>query len=313
MTSNTNNLGIVDNRYILLKELGSGYSSTVYKVRDTTDNKEYALKLLNHYDEKIENEIKINKIIKDSETNLFTKYITSSVGYHVIGETKELHHYIILELASKGTVLDYIKKDDEGLEEKLCKLFFAKILIIIQTLHQMGICHRDLKLENFLFDENFNIKLSDFGFSTLIIKNKKGKKKKLTDFLGTPYYVAPEILMQIPYDGEKVDIFSLGVILFNIRTCKYGFEKASKNNKLYKLLIKNTKLYWEVLGQKIEIDGLSKEFKDLFIKMVSFDPNQRPTIAEIYNDEWMKEIRDLNHQELMDLEQELIKELKRRE
>jgi serine/threonine protein kinase len=313
MKSNTNNLGIVDNRYILLKELGSGYSSTVYKARDSTDNKEYALKLLNHYDEKIENEIKINKIIKDSETNLFTKYITSSVGYYDKGESKELRHYIILELASKGTVLDYIKKDDEGLEEKLCKLFFAKILIIIQTLHQMGICHRDLKLENFLFDENFNIKLSDFGFSSLVVEDKKGKKKKQTDFLGTPYYVAPEILMQIPYDGEKVDIFSLGVILFNIRTCKYGFEKASKNNRLYKLLIKNTELYWEVLGQKIEIDGLSKEFKDLFIKMVSFDPNQRPTIAEIYNDEWMKEIRDLNHQELMDLEQELIKELKRRE
>ena len=126
----------------------------------------------------IENEIQINQKITDSQNPCFTKFIASSVGYLFKGENKSLHSYMILELASKGNVLDYIKKNEEGLEDKLCKLFFAKLLIIVKDLHKIGICHRDLKLDNFLFDENFNIKLSDFGLSSFIKKYKNGKKRK---------------------------------------------------------------------------------------------------------------------------------------
>ena len=312
MDSNYNNFGIIDNRYILLKVLGSGASSTVYKVKDVINNQEYALKLINNDDEKeIENEIKINQKITNSQNQCYTKFITSSVLYLANGKA---YTYIILELASKGSVINYINKDYEGLVEKLCKFFFAKLLIILQTLHQMGICHRDLKLDNFLFDENFNIKLSDFGFSSFIKKYKNGKKKKQTEYLGTSHYIAPEILMEMPYDGEKADIFSLGVILFNLRTCKYGFINASIDDSYYKF-IKKKKIntYWKILGENIKINGLSEEFKNLYIKMISFNPKERPTIQEIYNDEWLREIRDLNELQLMDLEQELINELKTRE
>ena len=312
MDSNYNNFGIIDNRYILLKVLGSGASSTVYKVKDVINNQEYALKLINNDDEKeIENEIKINQKITNSQNQCFTKFITSSVLYLANGKA---YTYIILELASKGSVINYINKDYEGLVEKLCKLFFAKLLLILQTLHQMGICHRDLKLDNFLFDENFNIKLSDFGFSSFIKKYKIGKKKKQTEYLGTSHYIAPEILMEMPYDGEKADIFSLGVILFNLRTCKYGFINASIDDSYYKF-VKKKKIntYWKILGENIKINGLSEEFKNLYIKMISFNPKERPTIQEIYNDEWLREIRDLNELQLMDLEQELINELKGRE
>ena len=262
----------------------------------------------------IENEIQINQKITDSQNPCFTKFIASSVGYLFKGENKSLHSYMILELASKGNVLDYIKKNEEGLEDKLCKLFFAKLLIIVKDLHKIGICHRDLKLDNFLFDENFNIKLSDFGLSSFIKKYKNGKKRKQTEYVGTHYYIAPEILMEIPYDGEKADIFSLGVILFNLRTCKYGFINASIDDSYYKF-IKKKKIntYWKILGENIKINGLSEEFKNLYIKMISFNPKERPTIQEIYNDEWLREIRDLNEPQLMDLEQELINELKTRE
>ena len=314
MESNSNKIAILSKRYIDFIFLGSGFSADIYKVRDSTDDKEYALKLFKEDDSYSENEIKINKEISKSNNPSFTKYITSSVDNFTIEESNSLKSFMILELASKGSVMDYLMKDEKGLEEKFCKLFFSKLLIIVKDLHTMGICHRDLKLDNFLFDENFNIKLSDFGFSSFIKKNKNGKKKMQTEYVGTLSYMAPEIVMKIPYDGEKADIFSLGVILFNLRTCRFGFINASFNDSLYRFIQgKKIKTYWKLLGQNIEINYLSEEFKNLYSKMISFNPKERPTIEEIYNDEWLREIRDLNEQELMDLEQELINELKRRE
>ena len=134
---------------------------------------------------------------------------------------------------------------------------------------------------------------------------------------GTKSYMAPELYTKenfIQYDGEKVDIFSLGVILFNLRTCKWEFVRALSNDPLYKY-IKKGKIseYWSNLEKVIQIDGLTEDFKNLYIKMVSPNPNERPTLEQIYNHEWLKEIRDLSQEELAKYEEEFISELKSRE
>ena len=317
-----NELGILENRYILLKELGSGGTSNVYKIKDSTNNKEYALKIFHKYENLIENEIKINKIITQLNNPFFIKYISSSTGFLIKGETQSLKPYIIFELCSKGNPISYLSYNKTGFEETICKIFFYKILQIVKTLHKMGIYHRDLKLDNFLLDGDcYNIKLGDFGFSSLITMKKNGKAKKLTGQIGTDIYMAPEIFLKVPYDGEKADIFSLGVILFNLRTSKFGFLKAKAvdfatdiSAKLYNFIMeKKINTYWKILETNFNINGLSEEFKKLYIKMVSFNPKERPTIEEIYNDEWMKEIKDLNEEEFKTYENELIKELKKRE
>lgn len=311
----SNKYGILGNRYVLEKELGSGASSTVYKVKDIwNNNKEYALKLFNKNEEEFINEIKkeirINKKISEANSPFFIKYITSSVGYLIKEETKELKSYIIFELGSKGSVINFIINKKEGLDEKNCKLIFAKILLIVKTLHRLGICHRDLKLDNILFGDNYQLKLCDFGFSVIIPKDKNGKAKKIKGQYGTPQFTAPEIHKNIPYNGEKVDIFSLGVILFNLRTCKFGFT-STKDNDLYDYIKKkNIPGYWSKLKTFLNLEGLSEEFKNLFIKMVAYNPKERPTIEEIYNDEWMKEIKDLNEEEFEKYELDLIKELR---
>ena len=310
---------IIDERYMLLDTLGSGAFGTVYKVLDLSKNREYALKLMNKKYSVFINEVKINKIIKPFNNPFFIKYIDSNTyAYLPEKESRQYDSYIVFELASKGDVIKYITHNNLGLNERLSKHFFSKILQIVISLHMIGICHRDLKLDNFLFDgDNFTLKLSDFGFSSLIIRNKLGKAKKQRGSFGTRSYKAPEVVLEKEepkgYDGEKADIFSLGVILFSLRTCKIGFINAKSNDDLYKY-IKEGKIaeYWSTL-KKIGIDGLSEEFKNLYIKMVSPNPKNRPTLEQIYNDEWLKEIRDLSEEELVNYEKELIAELKRRE
>ena len=230
---------IIDKRYVLLDTLGSGGFGTVYRVLDLSNGREYALKLINNNYSVFINEVKINKKIKPFNNPFFIKYIDSNT-YAYLPEKKSEQYdpYMVLELASKGDVIKYITHDDLGLNERLSKYFFSKILQIVNSLHRMGICHRDLKLDNFLFDgDNFTLKLSDFGFSSLIIRNKLGKAKKQRGSFGTGSYMAPEVILEKEepkgYDDEKADIFSLGVILFSLRTCKIGFIKAKSDDVLY--------------------------------------------------------------------------------
>ena len=119
------------------------------------------------------------------------------------------------------------------------------------------------------------------------------------------------------------DIFSLGVILFNLRTGSRGFKKArcydpnkvkDKSKLLYNYIrYKKYNLYWKQLGLFINVNELSEQFKELYLKMVAYDPNERPTLGEIFNDDYFDDIRALNEDQLQELEEERITEFRTRE
>ena len=173
-------------------------------------------------------------------------------------------------------------------------------------MHENGICHRDLKTQNILLDQKYNPKICDFGFATYI-------SNKLKDCLGTKRYAAPEIFKNMCYDGAKIDIFSLGVILFDIVTGLVSFKEAKNNDPLYKF-IKEEKYnqFWTKLAQ---VKNVSEDFKKLFVKMVAFLPKDRPSIDEILNSDWLKEIKELEKDEkkLNELELEMYQDFLERE
>ena len=125
-------------------------------------------------------------------------------------------------------------------------------------------------------------------------------------------HVTPEILLHHLYDGFIADIFSLAVVLLTLVTCKIGFKRADKYDPYYRLIMtKHYGQYWnKVRGQ---IPKISDELKQLYYKMVSFKPQDRPSIEDILNDSWFKEIRDLNIEQLTQLENEIREELLKRE
>ena len=112
--------------------------------------------------------------------------------------------------------------------EKICRYYFKQMLMGLHHLHSRGICHRDLKPENILLDNDLNIKIIDFGFATEL-SGKNGTGFNNT-YLGTKPYMAPEILIHQEYQGKIVDLFALGVILFNLYALDVPFKEAHKKD-----------------------------------------------------------------------------------
>ena len=102
----------------------------------------------------------------------------------------------------------------------------------LDFIHKKGVVHRDIKLDNILInkieEEEYHIKLADFGLADFISNNKDGKLKLKC---GTPGYVAPEILRNEGY-SQKCDIFSLGAVLYNLLTGFYLFSGVDKDELL---------------------------------------------------------------------------------
>jgi len=142
------------------------------------------------------------------------------------------------------------------------RFFLHQMCEVMGYMQGKGVVHRDLKLENILVDDSMNLKVADFGFATY------KKINKLNSYRGTMTYMAPEIKEGKTYDGKQIDMFSTGVILFIIVQGIFPFKEAKKDEYFYNLILQG-KLdqYWQKVGGQ----NLSPEFKDLILKMFSYD------------------------------------------
>ncbi|XP_059459754.1 CBL-interacting serine/threonine-protein kinase 21 [Corylus avellana] len=190
--------------------------------------------------------------------------------YEVLGTKTKIH--IVMEYVSGGQVTDkmsYVQK----LEEWEARKLFQQLIDAVDYCHNKGVYHRDLKPENLLLDQKGNLKVSDFGLSAL---RKPGDT--LTTACGSPSYVAPELLMNKGYDGAPADVWSCGVILFEVLAGYLPFDDSNLMN-LYKKISRAEYTYppWFTEGQKKLLSRI-------------FDPNPqtRITIPDIIEDEWFQ-------------------------
>lgn len=167
---------------------------------------------------------------------------------------------------------------------------FSYNFLAMEYCHSQGIVHRDLKAENLLMDADFNLRIADFGFATLLC-GKDGSGQLYT-VLGTESYMAPEIHMRQSYSGPAVDLFACAVILFIIVSGSPPFIKADpQSDAHYKLLcINRSDAFWEAHERnKPKENGksfYSDEFKNLMSAMFSLDPAVRLTLPEIKAHPW---------------------------
>ncbi|KAI3403809.1 hypothetical protein KGF56_003369 [Candida oxycetoniae] len=184
---------------------------------------------------------------------------------------------IVLEYASGGELFDYILQH-KYLKEPVAKKIFAQLVSGVDYMHAKGLIHRDLKLENLLLDKHNNVIISDFGFVNSCNK-EHGELMKTS--CGSPCYAAPElVLTQSPYHGRKVDIWSLGVILYAMLSGYLPFDDDPENEdgsdiiKLYQYICKTPLTFPEYVTPLA---------RDLLRKIIVSDPTKRINIDEIRN------------------------------
>lgn len=152
---------------------------------------------------------------------------------------------------------------------------FTQLVGAVSYVHNMSCVHRDLKLENILLDKNENVKLCDFGFT----REYLGKTNYLQTFCGTVCYSAPEMLKGEKYAGEKVDVWSLGIILFALLTGELPFDEEDDIATKVKILNSEPKL-----PEHIPADA-----KALITLLLSKRPLLRPSLSDILANPFLAE------------------------
>lgn len=211
----------VTDDYLIGKLLGEGSYGQVKLVIHKRNGFERAIKIIRKQElpeEEKKNLLKEVQILKGLDhpniIKLFDMY------------EDQIYFYLVTEFCSGGELFDRIQKINCFTEKDAAK-YIKQLLSAITYLHERNIVHRDLKAENLLFEnenEDANMKLIDFGVSSEILKGAK-----LKETLGTPYYIAPEVLLQ-SYD-EKCDVWSCGVILY-ILLCGYPPFNGADDNEI---------------------------------------------------------------------------------
>ena len=262
----------VANYYIILKDLGHGSYGQVKKVKHKKMNEIRAMKITNKKTVSSKYEIEIlRKISHPNITNIF----------EIFEDSKK--YYIIMEFLEGGELFDAITSIGSFSEESACQIM-KQILSAIFYLHSSNIVHRDLKPENIMLlqkpqNDNYHIKLIDFGTAK---EFKPGKK--MCKFIGTSYYIAPEVLKE-RYD-EKCDVWSCGIILY-ILLCGYPPFNGNTNVEIFHAIQNQNPTF---TGE--EWEDITSEAKDLIKLMLKKNPNERWSAEQCLKHKWFKMLED---------------------
>ncbi|EEQ40507.1 Protein kinase domain family protein [Clavispora lusitaniae] len=233
--------------------------------------------------------IKRDTIVKDSESEIKIHREINSLRLlnhpNIVNLVEVLksgkYIGIVLEYASGGELFDYILQH-KYLKENVAKKLFAQLVSGVDYMHSKGLIHRDLKLENLLLDKHRNIIISDFGF---VNSYNKDKNDLMKTSCGSPCYAAPElVLTQSPYSGRKVDIWSLGVILYAMLAGYLPFDDDSENEDGADIV----KLYHYICNTPLTFpEYVSPLARDLLRKIIVSNPEKRIGVDEIRNHPWL--------------------------
>ncbi|KAA3463594.1 calcium-dependent protein kinase 26-like [Gossypium australe] len=261
--------------YTLGPKLGQGQFGTTYLCTELSTGIKYACKSISK-----------RKLVAKEDVDDVRREI--QIMYHLAGHKNivtikgtyedSLYVHIVMELCSGGELFDRIIQRGHYTERKAAEL--TRIIVgVVEACHSLGVMHRDLKPENFLLvnkDDDFSLKAIDFGLSVFF---KPGQV--FTDVVGSPYYVAPEVLQK--HYGPEADVWTAGVILYILLSGVPPFWGETQQG-----------IFDAVLKGFIDFDSepwplISDSAKDLIRKMLCSQPSERLTAHKVLCHPWICE------------------------
>uniref|UniRef100_A0A8C5H0K2 non-specific serine/threonine protein kinase n=1 Tax=Gouania willdenowi TaxID=441366 RepID=A0A8C5H0K2_GOUWI len=260
----------------IIGELGDGAFGKVYKAKNKETGALAAAKVI---ETKSEEELEDYMVEIDILAKCDHRYIVKLLDafYH------DNKLWIMIEFCPGGAVDATMLELDRGLTESQIKVVCRQMLEALGYLHKMKIIHRDLKAGNILLMQDGDIKLADFGVSA---KNTKTLQRR-DSFIGTPYWMAPEVVMcetmkDAPYD-YKADIWSLGITLIELAQIEPPHHELNP----MRVLLKIAKSDPPTLEQPHK---WSQEFKDFLKKALDKNPESRPTASQLMEHPFVRSV-----------------------
>ncbi|KAL8166279.1 hypothetical protein V2J09_007778 [Rumex salicifolius] len=259
--------------YLLGKKLGQGQFGVTYLCLDKSTGDRLACKSISK--KKLICKEDCDDVYREIKIMHHLSSISSVVSIRGGYEDSQNVH-LVMELCEGGELFDRILRKGHYSEREAAKLM-KTIIRFLEDCHSLGVMHRDLKPENFLFKskhEDSPLKVTDFGLSVFFQPGDT-----FTDTVGSPYYVAPEVLKK-SY-GPEADIWSAGVILYILLSGVPPFWAET-----------NKGIFRKILGGTLDLvtrpwQGVSDNAKDLIRKMLEKDPKKRLTAYEVLCHPWM--------------------------
>ena len=269
----------IDVKYDMQGVIGTGAFSTVKLGKERLTGRVVAVKIID-----------MSKLVKQDEKDALDMEVTvhsSLLHKNIVHFIEDFHYkaerYLVLEHCQGGELFDEILDRDHYSEESARKCI-AAVTSALAFCHTQGIAHRDIKPENILLSHSHSdadIKLADFGFAKAL-----DASGKLHTILGTPSYIAPEILKRQPY-GTSVDVWSLGIIAY-ILLCGYPPFATDKGQKaLFRKIAKGPHPSDDKFFEVEFWGGVSVGAKSLIRRMLDTDPSKRITAPGVLADAWM--------------------------
>lgn len=260
----------MEERYDALKELGSGNFGVARLVRDKKTKELVAVKYIERgkkIDENVQREIINHRSLRHPNIVRFKEVLLTPT-----------HLAIVMEYAAGGELFERICNAGRFSEDE-ARFFFQQLISGVSYCHSMEICHRDLKLENTLLDGSPmpRLKICDFGYSKSALLHSQPKSA-----VGTPAYIAPEVLSRKEYDGKIADVWSCGVTLYVMLVGAYPFEDPEDPRNFRKTIGRIMSVQYSIP----DYVHVSAECRQLLSRIFVANPAKRITIPEIKQHPW---------------------------